>query len=58
MSDRFSLDGIAKQKEAVETAKREARSADNKLSTSRLMALANLPIAIALVIWLVAKYVL
>ncbi|GAA5784122.1 hypothetical protein GCM10007860_13630 [Chitiniphilus shinanonensis] len=53
---RFGLDGVTGERARIEAAKAAARSPENRRSVARLTALANLPWVIALVIWLVAKY--
>ncbi|WP_148717133.1 hypothetical protein [Chitinolyticbacter meiyuanensis] len=55
-SERFGLAAIEAERARIEAAKRAARSPENKRSASRLMALANLPIVIALLVWAYVKF--
>ncbi|KAF0814693.1 hypothetical protein IGB42_00748 [Andreprevotia sp. IGB-42] len=54
-SDRFSLDGIQKQQDALARAKENASKKGDR-SGGRLMALTNLPLLIALVAFLWWKF--
>ncbi|WP_169307210.1 hypothetical protein [Chitiniphilus eburneus] len=56
MNERFGLGAVEAERAKLAAAKAAARTPENRRSVARLTALTNLPWVIALVVWLIAKY--